>query len=234
MAATVTAPKNRPALTREGWLAAAVEHLRKDFAEAGEPLPPKVNVSVGWPGGRGNKANVIGQCWHPSACADKAPAIFVSPRLSDPVDVLAVLVHELVHAAGHQGHRKGFRRLALAVGLTGRMTATVPTEELATYLRGLANRLGPYGHAAIQDRSTVRLPGVPGGKDGDPEPRMGTPKQTTRMLKLECPCCGYTVRTTRKWLEQGLPRCPSSVRLQPDAKARQVLEAEGIHPDGLV
>ena len=32
-------------------------------------------------------------------------------------------------------------------------------------------------------------------------------KQSTRLLKLTCPECGYVIRTTRKWLETGLPTC---------------------------
>jgi hypothetical protein len=28
------------------------------------------------------------------------------------------------------------------------------------------------------------------------------------MLRLECPACGYTCRTTAKWIEVGLPTCP--------------------------
>jgi hypothetical protein len=32
--------------------------------------------------------------------------------------------------------------------------------------------------------------------------------QGTRMLKVQCGSCGYTVRTTAKWIEVGLPLCP--------------------------
>lgn len=32
-------------------------------------------------------------------------------------------------------------------------------------------------------------------------------KQSTRMLKLQCPGCGYVIRTTRTWLEHGIPVC---------------------------
>jgi hypothetical protein len=35
----------------------------------------------------------------------------------------------------------------------------------------------------------------------------GMPHQTTRMLKLACGGCGYTVRTTEKWLKTGVPTC---------------------------
>jgi hypothetical protein len=38
--------------------------------------------------------------------------------------------------------------------------------------------------------------------------------QGTRMLKVECPDCGYTLRTTRKWLDTGLPSCPAGNEMQ--------------------
>lgn len=33
-------------------------------------------------------------------------------------------------------------------------------------------------------------------------------KQSTRLIKVECPCCGYVARVTRKWLKEGRPKCP--------------------------
>jgi len=33
-------------------------------------------------------------------------------------------------------------------------------------------------------------------------------KQTTRMIKAECPSCGYTARISQKWVDVGLPTCP--------------------------
>ena len=32
-------------------------------------------------------------------------------------------------------------------------------------------------------------------------------KQSTRLLKFVCPGCGYLIRTTRTWLEVGVPVC---------------------------
>jgi len=32
-------------------------------------------------------------------------------------------------------------------------------------------------------------------------------KQTTRMIKVVCPACDYTVRVSQKWIEVGLPTC---------------------------
>jgi hypothetical protein len=181
--------------TREQWLLQAVKAMAPDFEKAGHPLP-EVRVSIGWPGGRGNKQAVIGQCWSASAVKDGKPAIFISPVLSEerPARILDVLRHELVHATGKFGHRGDFKKLAIDVGLTGKMTETVATPELTEKLEKLAARLGPFGHATIS--SGVRLTGL-----------AGPPVQTTRMLKVQCPEDGYTARLTMKWLAQGAPQC---------------------------
>lgn len=34
------------------------------------------------------------------------------------------------------------------------------------------------------------------------------PGSSTRLIKVYCPECGYTMRVTRKWLEAAVPRCP--------------------------
>jgi hypothetical protein len=40
------------------------------------------------------------------------------------------------------------------------------------------------------------------------EKRPGSAK-TTRLRKVECTACGYTVRMSRKWIECALPDCPN-------------------------
>jgi len=183
--------------TREAWLVAGIEMLSEIFAEQGQTLPP-VRVSVGWPGGRGNKGNVIGQCWHPSASTDKIGQVFISPSLADPARILDVLTHELVHAVNHAqgatGHGADFGKIARSLGLTGKMTATVASEDLAATLSLAADALGSYPHAALS--------GSVNGADG--------PKtQGTRMLKVVCKSTDYTIRMTRKWLDEyGTPKCP--------------------------
>lgn len=47
--------------------------------------------------------------------------------------------------------------------------------------------------------------------------RMAKSTQTTRLIKLACPACGYTVRTTQKWLDVGLPVCPCGDMMGLDA-----------------
>lgn len=180
--------------TREEWLVAAVELLARDvFNPSGIDLPA-VRVSVGWPGGRGNKNAVIGQCWASAAASDKVAQLFISPKLDDAVRVLDVLSHELVHAADdcQSGHKGRFAKWARIIGLEGKLTATVAGDELTEKLSAIAEELGLYPHAAL-----ASVDGAEGPK-----------KQTTRMLKLEAPCCGYIVRTTAKWIEVGMPSCP--------------------------
>jgi hypothetical protein len=188
-------------VTREEWLLAMTEELRPLFAAAAAPLPEKLRVSCGWPSNRGlaspgSTSRTIGQCWPTDFSADGTPEVFVSPYVADAVDVAAVLVHELIHVFDNcrNGHKAPFRRIALAVGLAGRMTATHAGPELAAHLNALCSKVGPYPHASL-DRSQVK-------------------KQGTRMLKVECPDCGYTVRTTAKWIEEGLPTCPCGTEME--------------------
>jgi len=189
-----TAPAARFS-TREEWLVAAVAKLTPLFAELGETVPA-IRVSVGWPGGRGAKNAVIGQCWSSAASSDKVAQLFISPVLVEADRVLDVLAHELVHAVDDctSGHKGRFAKIAKGLGLTGKMTATVAGDELKAKLVAIAAELGPYPHAAL-----ANVDGAEGPK-----------KQGTRMLKVECVSgAGYVVRMTRKWLDEfGAPTCP--------------------------
>ncbi|MFG3715839.1 hypothetical protein [Micromonospora sp. NPDC047730] len=201
------APAEAPAVpaetiaTREAWLVGAVNALRPLFAEHTVTLPT-VRVSVGWPGVSSRKGltKVIGQCWASFTTADKTPQVFISPALADAGQVLETLVHELIHAWDDckSGHKGDFAKLAKRVGLTGKMTATVAGDDLKAKLAEIAAQLGEYPHAKLSA----------GVRDGQ-----GEKKQTTRMLKVECPDSGYTARTTRKWLDEvGAPICPCHKR----------------------
>lgn len=172
--------------TREAWLTAAVEALRPLFHAAGTDVPA-VRVSCGWPskGGTGTRGGkVIGQCWASGATADGVAQVFISPTLADRETVLATLLHELVHAVQDckTGHGKEFGRLARAVGLTGKMTATHASEELEGYFPVMLAELGEYPHAAL-------TPGT--GRAG-----------TGRMLKVSCPRCGIILRASRAVAER--------------------------------
>lgn len=179
--------------TREDWLQRAVERLAAD-GKFGEVEVPTLRVSVGFPKGRARAGKAIGQCWY--SAEDGVAQIFVSPVLTDPVEVLATLAHEVCHAivGPGQGHGAAFGKVARRAGLEGKLTATHAGAELGEYLRTVAGRLGEYGHAKLDP--------------ADEQPKGVTAKQTTRMLKVCCPECGCTVRMAQKWLtEVGAPVC---------------------------
>lgn len=181
--------------TREAWLLRACNALRPIFEEAGEEVPA-LRVSVGWPGGRGKKDSVIGQCWSKASSADEVAALFISPVLVDPARILDVLAHEIIHAIDDctSGHRGRFAKIAKAIGLTGPMTATTAGEALKVRLDEIAEALGDYPHAAMLKAAA----------------NSGPKTQGTRMLKVECAeGSGYVVRMTRKWIDEyGTPACP--------------------------
>lgn len=176
---------------REGWLHQGVEMMRSWFNGS---LPKQVQVSVGFP--KYSKGNAIGQCWSNALAADKLHHIFITPKIDDPVEALAILAHELVHAAVgiKASHGPAFREVALSIGLEGRMKATVAGEELKKKLQQMTTTLGAYPHGALNPSS-----------DRD--------KQGTRLVKVECEC-GCVVRMTRKWLDTvGEPTCGCGSRM---------------------
>ncbi len=172
-------------ITREEWLQSAVKELQYLFVEHSAIMPP-VHVSVGFPSQRAtsDKNKVIGECWYGESSADNKPHIFVSPLLSDQVQVLGVLVHECIHAmtpgAKHSG---SFAKLAKSMGLIGKMTATTVGPELQVKLAAICSKIGDYPHAALKAGLKLK-------------------KQTTRMLLLSCSECGCKIRTTQKWVDE--------------------------------
>jgi hypothetical protein len=181
-------------MTREQWLTESIMILVKEkFKPAGYKFN-KIRVSVGFPYS-GKKA--IGEWWPPKTSTDNHASIFIHPGQGNPIDVLGVLVHELCHdACFHEdpraGHGKVFRKCATMMGLEGKMRATVPSKELVKYLEGIVKRVGDFPHAAL--------------KPGATPPRK---KQTTRMVKMECPSCAYICRAAlTKIIENGPVICP--------------------------
>lgn len=188
--------------TREQWLEAAVIELQPLFKEVGVELPP-VRVSVGWPhrGGTGDKAKVIGECWKKSVAEDGVTQIFISPLLG--TEAIGILVHELIHAWDdcESGHKGEFARIARAIGLVGKLTVTTVSDELSEKLKVVLAALGEYPHSPLNPVEMVKQKKT----------------QPTRMLKLHAPdCCGYIVRTTAKWIDEGLPSCPHGVTMELD------------------
>jgi len=191
---------------RETWLnAAAVLMQQLVFTDAGisagtwEAVRYRITCGfpLGYRGSRNGKRVTLGQAFDPSISADGTYEVCVNPIMDQPADVLATLAHEMVHVhCGIEcGHRGEFRRIATAIGLTGKMTATVAGSKLAAKLADIADQLGPYPHAKI-----------------DPTMRK---KQGTRLLKMTCSDCGFIARVSGKWAaritaDSTCPSCDNS------------------------
>lgn len=194
----MTEPQNR-----EAWLIAAAEAMIPWFTELDLEVPP-LRVSVGWPGGNGRKSHVIGQCWPSTSAADGVAQIFVTPGRGEEhtVEILGTLLHEMIHAVDdcESGHRGGFIKIARPLGFVPRWTSSENrSDELTERLTELGESLGPIPHAALS--ASAR---------GSEEPK----KQGTRMIKLVCSEDDYTVRTTRKHIDNGLPTCPCGNQME--------------------
>ena len=182
-----------PLGNREDWLTRAVAHLSPLIESvAAKPFPEKFAVSCSWPNRTPRKT--IGQCFA-SSQSHGVVHMMVSPVLGNPIDVLGTLVHEMVHAVDDckSGHKGAFRRIATAVGLTGKMTETTVGADLREKLEKIAADLGTYPHTPLP---------VPGRKVGNRTP------------KLLCDSCGYTARTSQKWLDMGAPTCPCGTEME--------------------
>lgn len=173
---------------REAWLHRAVQALHPVFRDAGHLLPP-VRLSCGF-ASTGLRSNHIGQCWSRSTTPEGINQIFISPVLSDPIEVLDTLVHELVHAIDDCQHHHGpaYKKIALSVGLKGPMRSASAGPALLGQLQGLALALAPYPHSELRLRRT---------------PRRSIPRP-----RAKCHQCDYTVPMFRQFLSLGPPLCP--------------------------
>jgi hypothetical protein len=75
------------------------------------------------------------------------------------------------------------------------MTQTPMSDPLRERIVALLDKLPEFPHVKLND-SAIK-------------------KQTTRMLKVECPACGCIARMTAKWLEEvGPPTCGCGVDME--------------------
>ena len=190
-------------MTREEWALEFIEQCRPWLASVGATVPPRGAIQVGWGfPTRGARSRAIGQALAASTVdGDRSVTdIIISIKLSTTHDIASTLVHELVHAAAgiSEGHGGEFVRIAKAMGLEGIPTECGLGEHHAGWLAAVVAIIGECPHRAA---------------------RVRVPTQGTRMLKVrcepECECGGYSVRTTAKWLELGLPLCPYGNEMKP-------------------
>ena len=113
---------------------------------------------------------------------------------ADSSRVADVLLHEMIHScAKFHGHKGPFKHIAQGVGLTGKMTQTVASDDLKARIKSeVIDILGKYPH------KEVKL--IPRGQRG----------KGSRMIKCECKNCGCIIRLSRKWIDEsgGFIFCP--------------------------
>lgn len=195
----------RPALNRETWLETmtneyVIPHFKENGFEYLSLSTTPIKYSVSFIEGVRTKGKTIGAHYSHHFSTGGEQHILIHPSLENSLKVVGVLIHELIHAQlpTDAGHGKEFRKIALAVGLCGKMTATEETDELKEKMAKWIKKVGEYPHASF-------------------DVSKGRKKQTTRMLKTMCMSdnedCGnghYKTRMSRSLIEQfGAPLCPN-------------------------
>ena len=165
--------------SREDWLTKAANMMCAElFAPQTSIEKPAFRVTVA-----PMASKHLGECYPRSRSADNTSEIFITAHCDDSALILATLVHELVHAYDdcQSGHKGAFKQLATSVGLTGKMTATTPTDALAATLAEYVDLLGPIPHAAISKKSKDK------GRNGN---------------KMVCDACDFKANLSAKWASQ--------------------------------
>ena len=142
--------------TREAWLNYVAQRLAPMLEQLGTPVPTQLRIAIGFTSS-GRRSRSIGECWDNRCSEDRHFEIFIRPDLSEskdllPLQVAAILGHELVHAAVGvaAGHGKAFRRVARGIGLVGQMAATTAGPEFEKAMRPILEAAGPLPHGRLQ------------------------------------------------------------------------------------
>lgn len=150
-------------MNREQWLTESVVALKAAFFEPRTlSFENEIRISTGWC--RGSK-KAIGQCWSAEVSAGKFSEIFISPELENSVEVLATVLHEMIHA--HLGldkkHGKEFKSLVKEFGLSGKVTSTFAAESspLFEQLFEIGRKIGQFPHSKLNPRNKEVPKGLP-------------------------------------------------------------------------
>ena len=146
------------------------------------------------------KYTTLGQCHYKQSTGNNKHEIIISNRLNgngkktDSTRIAHVVLHEMIHTCtyGH-GHKGAFKRLALALGMSGKMTSTENGEDLEERMKTeIVDVLGKFPHKAV---TTV------------------TKRKGSRLLKITCTQCNIVMRASAKVCDkiiyQDCPACPN-------------------------
>jgi len=183
-------------ITREEWLNRLANHMKKSLfkKEANVDVPADIAISCGFTSSGGRGA-AIGECWYKEASEAKRPEIFIKPNQAEPMRVAGILAHEMIHATlgSGFGHGKEFKKIALAIGLEGKMTATTEGEKFKSILTKILKRMPPYPHKSLN-----------AGGQGSPKKK----QPWKASVNLRCPVDDYYIKTTLECFNMARPACP--------------------------
>ena len=180
-------------MVREDWLMYMIGAMRPKFEEVGAPIPASVRATFGFPS-TGKKGRRIGECWSAKASTDGHNEIIIHLNQDNPMRVAGILAHELIHAAVGLEAKHGplFKRVALAIGLQGKMTATTEGPDFHAWVSPILESAPELPHKSLRSASDFARTG-----------------RGTNRVKATCSDCGYNVRVARKWIDEvGLLHCP--------------------------
>ena len=90
--------------TSESWLRAATNDLRSYYADRGLTLPEKIRFSIAFTShgkpprdATAETARWPAECWPAAATDDGFCEIIIRADFADPLEILGILAHELVH-----------------------------------------------------------------------------------------------------------------------------------------
>jgi len=174
--------------TREGWLEGFRDAMAPKLEVLGYTLPDNIRISINEPTASKRGKGAYGKCFHPSESSSGHWEIFLNPII-ETVDVLAcTLTHELIHTVCFEdGHGKVFGSIARAMGLDGKLTATVAGKSWFQWATPIIEALGPIPYSAMNN---------PARKVSE-----------TYLLKLECNNCGWLARASKKHVFDNMT-CP--------------------------
>ncbi len=167
--------------------------------------PEQVSITVASAGRRSALGWFWGNSWHAKK-ADSWHEINLCSEHLDTCDVGELIIHEMAHAENHtlgirdctggRMHNKHFKTMAERLGL----------------IVEPRNKSVGYGYTKIGPDAQKFLDKVAFKRDIFSRHRNRSASKATsggtRMLKCECPSCGYVARITKKWIAIGLPTCP--------------------------
>ena len=162
---------------------------------------------------RGKRESTLGWFWAnrwKDGKKDAVHEINLSAETLAREDVGETLIHELAHAENEANgvkdvsngvHNKKFKSQAEALGLK-----VLPRDK----------KVG-FGFTELDAPAREFLKKIKFNSLMFKLARLtpsATKKAGTRLLKCECPTCGYVVRTTQKWIDIGLPQCPDGDEME--------------------